>query len=75
MIENLHPEAKVSCNNPYHTENIWSVTFFRTFRRGKPPTLTFEIKITICNKILVGIGTQWVLAIHVGHGYRVFLYL
>jgi hypothetical protein len=28
--------VETSCNNLYRTENIWLVTFFRTFRRGRP---------------------------------------
>jgi hypothetical protein len=38
MREDLHPEAEAPYNNPCHTENIWSVTFLRTFGRGRPPT-------------------------------------
>jgi hypothetical protein len=35
---NLHPEAEASCNNPYHTENIQTVAFFKTFEGRRPPT-------------------------------------
>jgi hypothetical protein len=31
-------KAEVFCNSLCHTENIWLVTFFRTFGRGRPPT-------------------------------------
>jgi hypothetical protein len=27
--DKLHPKAEAPCNNTCHTENIWSVTFFR----------------------------------------------
>jgi hypothetical protein len=37
-ITRLHPKAEASCNSLYHTENIWLVTFLRTFGRGRPPT-------------------------------------
>jgi hypothetical protein len=33
-----HPKVEASCNNLCHTENIWLVTFLRTFGRGRPPT-------------------------------------
>jgi hypothetical protein len=51
MREDLHPEAEAPCNNPFHTENIWSVTFFRTFGRGRPPTVApRSIDLFLCNK-------------------------
>jgi hypothetical protein len=40
MGENLRLEAEAPYNNPYHAENKWLVMFLRTFRRGRPPTLT-----------------------------------
>jgi hypothetical protein len=36
--ENLHPKAEASCNSLCYTENIWLVTFLRTFGIGRPPT-------------------------------------
>jgi hypothetical protein len=41
--EDLDPKAEAPCNNPCHTENIWSVTFLRTFGRGRPPTVAPRI--------------------------------
>jgi hypothetical protein len=37
MREDPYPKAKASCNNLCRTENIWLVTFLRTFERGRPP--------------------------------------
>jgi hypothetical protein len=37
--ENLHPIAEATCNSLCYTENIWLVTFLRTFERGRLPTV------------------------------------
>jgi hypothetical protein len=51
MREDLHSEAKAPCNNPCHTENIWSVTFLRTFEGRRPPTVApCSINLFLCNK-------------------------
>ena len=34
-ITHLHPKAEASCNSLCYTENMWLVTFFRTFGRGR----------------------------------------
>jgi hypothetical protein len=48
---NLHPKAEASCNNPCHTENIWLVTFLRTFEGRRPPTVApRSIDLFLCNK-------------------------
>jgi hypothetical protein len=36
--ENLHPKAKASYNSLCYTENIWLITLFRTFEKGRAPT-------------------------------------
>jgi hypothetical protein len=36
--EYLYSEVEASCNNLYHAEDIWLVTFLRTFGGGRPPT-------------------------------------
>jgi hypothetical protein len=49
--EKLHPEAEAPCNNPCHTENIWSVTFLRTFEGRRPPIVApRSINLFLCNK-------------------------
>jgi hypothetical protein len=40
--ENLHPKAEASCDSLCYTKNIWAVTFFRTFGKGRPPTLQYS---------------------------------
>jgi hypothetical protein len=45
MREDLHPKAETPCNNSCHTENIWLVTFLRTFGRGRPPTVALAVLI------------------------------
>jgi hypothetical protein len=43
-------KPKLPCNNPY-TENLWPVTFFRTFERGRPPKVApHSIDLFLCNK-------------------------
>jgi hypothetical protein len=50
MREDIYAEAEAPCNNPY-TENIWSVTFLRTFGRERPPTVApRSIDLFLCNK-------------------------
>jgi hypothetical protein len=47
----LHPKAEASYNSLCHTENIWLVTFLRTFGRGRPPTVApRSINLFLCNK-------------------------
>jgi hypothetical protein len=49
--ENLHPKTEASCNNLCYTENIWLVTFLRTFGKGRPPTVApRSINLFLCNK-------------------------
>jgi hypothetical protein len=49
--ENLHPKAKASCKSLCYTGNIWLVTFLRTFRKGRPPTVApCSINLFLCNK-------------------------
>jgi hypothetical protein len=49
--ENLHPKAEASCNSLCYTKNIWLVTFFRTFGKGRPPTVApRSINLFVCNK-------------------------
>jgi hypothetical protein len=51
MGKNLHLKAKAHCNNSYHAENKWLVMFFRTFERGRPPTVApHSINLFLCNK-------------------------
>jgi hypothetical protein len=40
-VKRFHPKAEASCSSQCHTENIWLVTFLRTFGRGRPPTLGY----------------------------------
>ena len=50
-ITRLYPKAEASCNSLCHTENIWLVTFFRTFEKGRPPTVASRsINLFLCNK-------------------------
>jgi hypothetical protein len=37
--ESLHPKAEASYNSLCYTENIWFITFLRTFEKGRLPTL------------------------------------
>jgi hypothetical protein len=39
------PKLPVTIHN--HAENIWLVTFFRTFARVRPPTLTITIAASL----------------------------
>jgi hypothetical protein len=49
--ENLHPKVKASCNSLCYTENMWLVTFFRIFEKGRPPTVApCSINLFLCNK-------------------------
>jgi hypothetical protein len=49
--EGLYLGAETLCNNPCLDENIWLVTFLRTFGRGWPPTVaTHSINLLHCNK-------------------------
>jgi hypothetical protein len=43
MWENFHPKAEAPFNNPYHAKNLWLVMFFRTFGRGRPPTVPYPM--------------------------------
>jgi hypothetical protein len=47
MKEDLHPEAKSPCNNTCYTENIWSITFLRTFGGRRPPTVALAVLICL----------------------------
>jgi hypothetical protein len=48
---NLHPKVEASCNNPCHTENIPSITFFRTFEGRRLPTVApRSIDLFLCKK-------------------------
>jgi hypothetical protein len=51
MREDLHPEAEASCNNPCHTENIWSVMFLKTFGR-RPRTIRLHFTSLLLHTIL-----------------------
>jgi hypothetical protein len=42
MGENLHPEAKAPCNNPYHAENKWLVMFFEDLQKRKAPNKSYS---------------------------------
>jgi hypothetical protein len=49
--ENLHPKVEASCNSLCYTENIWLVTFLRTFGKGRPPTVApRSVNLFLCNK-------------------------
>jgi hypothetical protein len=48
--ENIHPKAEATCNSLCYTENIWLVTFFRTFGKGRPPTQPLKLH---------GSGSYW----------------
>jgi hypothetical protein len=50
-VTRLHPKAEASCNSLCHTENIWLVMSFRTFGRGRPPTVApRSINLSLCIK-------------------------
>jgi hypothetical protein len=56
MGEDLYVEAEAPCNNPY-TKNIWSVTFLRTFERGRPPTPDIHKGLDVyCDASHLGLG-------------------
>jgi hypothetical protein len=55
MKEDLYFEAEASCNNPCHIEDIWSVTFLRTFGGGRPPTRTIVFVVIGCPVRLLGL--------------------
>jgi hypothetical protein len=49
--ENLHPKVEASCNSLCYTENIWLITFLRTFGKGRLRTVApRSINLFLCNK-------------------------
>jgi hypothetical protein len=50
--ENLRPKTEASCNSLCYTKNLWLVTFFRTFGKGRLPTVApRSINLFLCNKV------------------------